>query len=331
MTRESNAHLGQAHQQEIASAHLVKRVPLAHAEDRVGTVLDRLHAADFDLTTTVYIVDTSGCLQGGVPLSALLRADAQCPLAELMTTAFPRVHPQEDQERVALAAIQNGVTAVPVVDDRGGLLGVVPPGALLEILHQEHVEDLHRLAGVRRLEQGALAALEEPAAQQIWDRLPWLLVGLVGSALATLLVLHFEAALETRVVIAFFVPGIVYLADAIGTQTEAIVIRGLLVSRAPLRTLLAQELRTGMLVGTVLGGLAFPAVLFGFGDSRLALAVSGTLLAAGTVAAGMGLLFPWVLARLGKDPAFGSGPLATILQDLVSLLIYFMLCQVLVV
>ena len=77
------------------------------------------------------------------------------------------------------------------------------------------------------------------------------------------------------------------------------------------------------MIGVVLAGLTYPVVLLAFGSADLALAVSIALIAAGGVATSIGLLLPWMLARLGSDPAFGSGPLATIIQDVLSLLIYF--------
>lgn len=166
-------------------------------------------------------------------------------------------------------------------------------------------------------------ALEAPAIRRARDRLPWLLVGLLGSMLATFVVSRFEQALAARVAIAFFVPGLVYLADAIGTQTEAVAVRGLSFSNAPLRVLLAGELKAGLLIGLILGVLVLPAVWVVFSDLRLAVAVAFALFAAGGVATSIGLFLPWLLSQAGHDPAFGSGPVATIIQDVLSLLIYF--------
>jgi magnesium transporter len=140
--------------------------------------------------------------------------------------------------------------------------------------------------------------------------------------LATLLMSRFEATLQAKLAVAFFVPAIVYLADAIGTQTEAIAVRGLSLSHASMRSLVWGELRTGLLIGVALALIAWPAVWLAFGDARLAFAVALALTAAGAMATTIGLLFPWVLAHLGKDPALGSGPVATIVQDVLSLAIY---------
>jgi magnesium transporter len=283
-----------------------------------------------EVANAVYVVDEAGALAGVVSLASLLAAHGERTMGELARRDLPRVHPSDDQEQVAHAALSYGVIAVPVVGADGRFLGVVPPRALLEILHREHVEDLHRLAGIQRERGWARSALEAPPRRQAWHRLPWLLVGLVGSALATYVMSRFEQALQARVAIAFFVPGIVYLADAIGTQTEAVTVRGLSLSRVSLRHLAQHELLTGFLVGAALGAVAFPAVLLAFGDPSLAAAVGVALASAGTVAGGLGLLMPWLLDRVGLDPAFGSGPVATILQDVLSILIYFTMVELFV-
>jgi magnesium transporter len=233
-----------------------------------------------------------------------------------------------DQEHVAAEALHHGATSVAVVDEDGSLVGSVPALSLLEILRHEHVEDLHRLAGIRREARKTRSALEAPPLRRARHRLPWLLVGLIGSMIAAALVSRFERVLEAKVAVAFFVPAIVYLADAIGTQTEAIVVRGLSLNRLPLRRLLGSELRTGLLMGMTLGALAFPIVALGFGDVRLAISVATAIFVAGGVATTIGLLLPWFFQRMGSDPALGSGPVATIIQDVLSLLIYFAIATI---
>jgi magnesium transporter len=314
---------------ETAAQHLVKRVPLAQADESVGSVITRLHSTAFDSIEAIYIVDEVGHLWGLVRLVDLLRSPKNQILSDIMTIQPPTAHPDDDQEKVAGLAVKYGISSVPVVDMSGNFLGVVPAESLISILRREHIEDLHRLTGIRNENYQARHALEAPPLQRAQDRLPWLLVGLLGSILATFVVSRFERTLEARIFVAFFVPGIVYLADAIGTQTEAIVVRGLSFNQnSSLRNLLTGELWTGLLIGFVLGGLSFPIVLVAFGNFPLAVAVALTIVTAGGVATSVGLLFPWLLYRIGKDPAFGSGPVATIVQDVTSLLIYFAIVQI---
>jgi magnesium transporter len=200
---------------------------------------------------------------------------------------------------------------------------------LLNILRREHVEDLHRLAGIAHEELRAREAMEEPPVRRARHRLPWLFVGLAGSMLAAFVVAQFETLLAANVAVAFFVPGIVYLADAIGTQTEAITVRGLSLSHARIGSLLSGEVRTGLLMGVLLGTIAAGAVWLMVDDPRLAVAVGLSLFAASGIATTIGLALPWLLDRLGRDPAYGSGPLATIIQDLLSVAVYFLVVSTL--
>lgn len=302
-----------------AGTHAVQ----AHADDTAASVRLKVrnrHRAAWDL---VCVVDHDGHLVGTLTPAELLALPDEAVLGEAARREGPRVLPGTDQERTASLALHHGVVAMPVVDDAGRLVGVVGPAKLMHILRREHVEDLHRLAGIRLEDSRAREAIEAPPTRRARDRLPWLLVGLLGSVLATFVVAGFEAALQTRVAIAFFVPGIVYLADAVGTQSEAIAVRGLSLSRLPLARLLAGELRTGLLIGITLAVLVLGPIWWWFGDPDLAIAVAIALLAASTCATTIGFALPWLLARSGRDPAFGSGPIATIFQDLLSLLIYF--------
>ncbi len=226
-------------------------------------------------------------------------------------------------KRAASSARSHGVDALPVVDAERRPLGVMPSQALLQVLRHEHIEDLHRLAGIKHETAQARHAIEDPPLRRVRHRLPWLVVGLAGSALATVAMASFEATLRATIAVAFFVPGIVYLADAIGTQTEAIAVRRLSLTHGGIAHLLAGELRTGMLLGAILGLASFLPIWLVFADARLAAAVATAIFAAGTMAAALGLLLPWWIARTGRDPAFGSGPLATVIQDILSLLVYF--------
>jgi magnesium transporter len=308
---------------ETATRHLVRRVPTGSSDETVSSVLTRLPGNVFDYADTIYVVDEVNTLTGLVSMPRLLAATPHSYLRDILTKPFPAAHEGADQESVASLALINRVAAVPVVDSQQRLLGVVPPQALLEVLRHEHEEDLHRCTGIRHYDLQARTAMESSPIRRARDRLPWLLVGLMGSMLATYVMTRFEHALQSQVVIAFFVPGLVYLADAIGTQTEAVAVRGLSLSHAPVGTLIAGELRTGLIIGLTLGALTFPVVWLIFGDARLALAVSLALVTAGSVATSIGFLFPWTFFRLGKDPAFGSGPLATIFQNVLTLIVYY--------
>ena len=239
--------------------------------------------------------------------------------------------PELDREESATLAIRKGAPTLPVCDGGGRFVGAVPPSALLSILRDEHLEDLHHMAGILGRSEAAQRALHEPPHRRALFRLPWLLVGLAGSAVATAIMASYEGVLEANVAIAFFVPAIVYLADAIGTQSEAVAVRGLsLSSSSGVGALVAGEFATGALIGLVLAAIAFALVWAAFRDAALAASVGLALFAAGTVATSVGSLLPWLFGRFGYDPAHGSGPVGTVIQDVLSLLIYFSVASALV-
>lgn len=316
---------------ETAAHYLVAGVPRARPEQTAGEVLAALLGRHYDCVDCLCLIDEEDRLVGMVSLAQLLAMPRERRLQDEVRAHVPHVLPDVDQERVASVALHHGLSAVPVVDRSARLLGVVPSGALMQILRREHVEDIHRLAGVGRETHRAREAIEAPPLRRARHRLPWLLLGLLGSMLATLVVAGFEDALAANVAVAFFIPGLVYLADAIGTQSEAVAVRGLSLSHAGLGQLIGGEMRTGLLMGVTLAAVALPLAWLAFGSWHLAAAVALALVCAGAVATSIGLLLPWLLGQLGTDPAYGSGPLATIVQDLLTLLIYFGTVQAIVV
>jgi magnesium transporter len=303
--------------------YIVSDVPIAEPSDTVAHAIRRLRQHSFAYPDRVYVLEEAHRLGGIVEMRDLLAADDERQLKELMRGPRVTVTTEADQEAVLHMARHHHLTAMQVVGADGRFIGCVPARALLEISRHEHHEDISRLAGIVHSVGRATAALETSPFQRARDRLPWLLVGLLGSIAVTAVMSQFDEVIAADLAIVFFIPAIVYLTDAIGTQTEAAAVRGLPISQRPLASLLAGELCTGALIGGSLGGMATALVYLAFGDLRLALGVGVALLIAGSAASLCGLLLPWFLQRAGSDPAFGSGPVATVIQDFLTLLIYF--------
>lgn len=139
----------------------------------------------------------------------------------------------------------------------------------------------------------------------------------------------FDDQLEREVLIAFFVPGVVYLADAVGVQTTALVVRGLSIGVA-IRRIVVRELLTGVIIGVLLAVIALPTVLVLWGSPEVAWAVALALFAASSFATLIAMTLPAFIHRLGQDPAYGAGPLSTVIQDLLSLVVYFLVASVIV-
>jgi len=314
---------------ENVARHLLPAQAVARTGDTYGSLHARLAAERPSALELVLVTDAHGRLAGVIPAADLFARPPEARLEDCMDRYFPVATSDMDQEAAASLALHHDVDALPVIDGAGRPLGIMPAKALLHTLRREHVEDLHVLAGIQRETAQARHAIDDPPLRRARHRLPWLLVGLAGCAFTTGAMVAFEETLKLNLVAAFFVPGIVYLANAVGTQSEAIAVRGLSLTRSGIVHLLAGELRTGMVLGAALALVAFPVILLFFHDLRLASAVAIAIFTAAAAASGIGLGLPWLFARLRKDPALGSGPIGTVVQDFLSLCIYLMVVRLL--
>ncbi|MDJ0628271.1 MAG: magnesium transporter [Rhodobacter sp.] len=317
-----------AYHREAAAAHMLTRIPQAHIDTPVDSVVQQLRGQQFESADTVFVTDHEGRLEGIVRINDLF-ANGALKIGEIMEPEHQAVRPGDDQEQIAALAIRLNMIAVPVVDEDGRLIGAVPPEALFRILREEHMEDLQRIAGIAAHEEGPGAALDAPLRDRFRRRIPWLIFGLFASSVITVVMIGFEHTLATNVSVAFFVPALVYIAGAIGSQAVSVSVRGLATHDVSIRTLLRDEMLIGLAIGAVLGLIAAGAVLGVFGDAVLALAVGLAVLGGGAVSAVVGFALPWAFQRVGSDPAMGSGPICTIIQDAASLTIYFLLASLL--
>lgn len=312
--------------------YIATRVPKCRGNDKVAHIRAGLVGREFESVDEVVVcadANHPAPLLGLIPLERLLAAEGELTASDIMDADPPVIRPGVNEEQAAWKAVRHGESSLAVVDERGVFRGLVPPTRLIGALLRDHDNDFARLGGYLSSTASARIATEEPLQRRLWHRIPWLLVGLLGAALAAWLVGGFEETISGDIRLAFFMPGVVYLADAVGTQTEALVIRGLSVG-VPVRHAFRLEALTGLAMGLLLALVTFPVVALIFGSAGLAAAVALSLMAACSVATIVAMLLPWAMSLTGRDPAFGSGPLATVVQDLLSLLVFFLIAVPLV-
>jgi len=155
-------------------------------------------------------------------------------------------------------------------------------------------------------------------------RLPWLLVGLIGGTLASVIVSRFETVLSENISLAFFLPLIVYMSDAVGTQTETIFVRNLAKGKISLTTYLLKEFLVGIVLGVVFGILIGLIANFWIGSFKIAFTVGLAMFVNVAIAPIIALIVPTAIFKEHRDPALGAGPFTTIVQDIISILIYFL-------
>ena len=305
-----------------AIRHATLGVPTATSDQTAAEARDALAGRSFESVRELVVLDATGAAVGLVALEDLLVAPADRRLAEVMRRELPTVTFATDEEIAAHALVESGAGCLVVTAADGRFGGLILPEQMLPVLLAEHDRDLARLGGSLPGPRPARGAAPEPVARRLWHRLPWLLLGLLGAMASAVLMGAFDERLEANVLIALFVPAIVYMAGAVGTQTETLLIRALAVG-VSIRAIAVRELLTGVVIGVAIGVTFFAFAAVGWGDTEVALAVGVALVASCTIATGVAMLLPALFVRFSIDPAFGSGPLATVIQDLLSILAYF--------
>jgi magnesium transporter len=308
---------------ELAMDHAVRDVPVTFPDSSQAEILRALSLKSFASATHVAVC-RDGIYLGCIRIEDLLPAAPEAMASDLMEADPLKAIHGTDQEVVAWTAVRERKTVVAVVDSEGSFLGFIPPMNLLQILHQEHEEDLARLGGYLHTSEQARSSALESVLKRFGHRLPWLLLGLLGAMFSADIIGRFEGVLKRHILIAFFIPAIVYLADAVGTQTETVIVRGLSVG-VRLRQVILRELLTGLFIGLAISAVAFPLLLWRWEQTDVALGISLSIFAACSTASATAMVIPWALSRMGLDPAYGSGPLATVIQDVLSILIYFVI------
>lgn len=302
--------------------HATLGVPTATAEQTAAEARDALVGASFESARELVVLDAAGVAVGLVALEAVLAAPADRRLGEVMRRELPTVTFETDEEIAAHAIVESGAGCLVVTAADGRFGGLILPEQMLPVLLAEHDRDLARLGGSLPGPRQARGAAQERIVRRLWHRLPWLLLGLVGAMVSAVLMGAFDERLDANVLIALFVPAVVYMAAAVGTQTETLLIRALAVG-VSVRAIALREVVTGVIIGIAVGAVFFAFAAIGWGDTEIALAVGISLIASCTIATGVAMLLPTLFVRLSIDPAFGSGPLATVIQDLLSILAYF--------
>lgn len=300
---------------------MTTEVPCASEEHTVSETLSTLRLRAWAELGHIYLVDAQRRLAGQVPIERVLMADGATSLSTLRGAPPIEVQPDENAETVALRAVERHDADVAVVDRHHHFLGIIPIGRLLALLHEEHVDNFLRFGGVSDMHPDPLAKQDTIAAFR--SRIPWLLIGLAGGFLAGGIAAFFELALRQEIALAFFLPLVVYMADAVGTQTETVLVRALAYGKISVASQLLRESMVGSMLGGAIGLVAGVALWMLDGRPAIALVVALTLALTALVATMVASLLPLGLSRLGIDPALASGPVATVLQDLLSVAIYF--------
>ncbi|RME59612.1 MAG: magnesium transporter [Caldilineae bacterium] len=263
----------------------------------------------------LYVLDRYRRLVGIVSLRALVLADPNQTLDEIMDRDVLTVHPEEDQEEVARLLARYNLLALPVVDEENHLLGIVSVDDVVDVLEEEATEDIYRLAQVSEE-----AEVFSPIPRAIRNRLPWLAINMGTAFLSSTVVAMFEGTIARVAILAALMPIVAAQGGNAGNQSMTIVVRSLALGEIEVRDawrVLRHELTVGLLHGLVLGILVGLVVFFWMGNPVLSLVIGTAMIGNLLVAAIVGVFVPMTLRRLGVDPALASGVFVTATTDVL--------------
>jgi magnesium transporter len=308
-------------------------VPVVSKETTAGEIesLLRSSALTFETVNYIYIINSHHELIGVVSVQELFRMKSFENLQAFTDRSLVTVRPHTDQERVAQLALKYNIKAVPVISKDHRFLGVVPSDKILEVLNHEHTEDVLRFAGVRHKHQGHVSEvlLTNSPMTHVRMRLPWLVLGLLGGVGAAAVIGMFEDILASQLVLAAFIPAIVYMADAVGTQTEMLFIRALSVDLTlKIRPYLFRELAVNSILSLVLGAIIFTVSLIWIKSLLVSTILGVSIVTTVLFTTMVAIVLPWLFHIRGHDPAVACGPLATVICDITSLGIYLLIATI---
>ena len=298
-----------------------------HPDDTVDAVLDVLRKADEAELITIIYVTLERKLAGVFSIRDLLKQPHAARVRDFMTKEVMTVGPEADQEEVLRRMETYHLAALPVLDQRGAMLGIVSFDDALTAMEEEGSEDVMTMAGAP-----SIATRRLTIPQRVLARLPWLLVTLGGGLTSALVIRALGHGGEVGAV-GYFLPLVGGMGGSVAMQSAAIMVRGFAtgeVDARRIRQTVLEETMVGFLVGIVCG---FGAALIAFliqGDPMIALSVGASLMLATSVAAGAGTLIPALCERMGIDPAFSAGPFLSALNDIMGFTIYMTVAWMLV-
>ncbi|MBL4595090.1 MAG: magnesium transporter [Robiginitomaculum sp.] len=276
----------------------------------------------------LYVVDPGFHPVGRVGLVALLRAQRNANLEEVMIPLQVTVSQNMDKEDAAYLFEKYDLPSAPVVDEAGRLVGMITVDDMVKVMHDEHTEDLLALAGVSE------AGLGDTVWDVVQSRSPWLLVNLVTAIMASFVISLFDQTMERVIALAILMPIVASMGGNGATQGLTVVVRALAVRKitsANARRVIRREMLAGFVHGLIFAIIVGLITWVWFGSLTLAWVIFFAMIVNHFVAGLAGVLVPLGLKRLGADPAVASTVFVTTVTDVVGFFIFLGLAALVLV
>lgn len=318
-------------------------------EEALRAVRTMARAGRREAMYTIYTLSASGGLSGVLSLRELLAAPEGARIADVAWAEVASVPPEMPQEEVSQIISNYDVVSLPVIDSERKLLGVVTVDDIIDVIQEEQTEDAQKFGGMEAIE---FPYMQTALPEMIRKRAGWLAALFIGELFTSSAMQHFEISLEKVAALALFIPLIISSGGNSGSQATSLILRALALREISLRDwwrVAMRELPSGIALGLILGVIGVGRVFlwqymfdhqWHLGDlsigydykgnvSGIAYTVGFAVLGVVTFGSLAGSMLPFVLRRLGFDPASASAPFVATLVDVTGILIYFSVASIL--
>jgi magnesium transporter len=313
----------------LMTTDYVSVTPELRISDAINVLRSNAKAAE--TVESVYVVDKAHKLLGMLTLRQMLLSKPDDRVRDVMITNVISVLPELDQEEAAKILAKYDLHTMPVVQETGKMLGVITSDDIIDVVVEEQAEDVQKFGGMEALDA---PYLQTSFWSMIKKRGGWLAVLFLGEMITASAMSDYEHDVARAVVLALFVPLIISSGGNSGSQASTLIIRAMAVGEVKLRDwwrIVGRELRAGLVLGIALGLIgvlrivAWQGLFKEYGEHYLLIAATVGISLVGVVAWGTiaGSMLPFVLRRLGLDPASASAPFVATLVDVLGLVIYF--------
>ena len=299
---------------------------VSHALDHI-----RRYGKDSETMSMVYVIDKQGKLVDDLRMRQILLASPRTRISDLMDSRFVALKAADKREAAVEAFKETDLVSLPVTDSQGVLLGIVTVDDILDVAEEEATEDIQKIGGSEALDE---PYMKIALPRMVRKRASWLIILFLSEMLTATAMGRFENEIAKAVILSIFVPLVISSGGNSGSQASTLIIRAMALGEVRLRDwwrVMRREILSGLSLGAILGTIGFIristwAVLFhSYGPYWPLLALTVGLALIGIVLWGTlaGSMLPFLLRRLGIDPATSSAPFVATLVDVSGLIIYF--------
>jgi len=285
----------------------------------------RRQAENVTRVHSIYVTDNDGKLTGRLSLKDLLTASANTHISEVYIPKVDSVTVNTEDEEVARIMQKYDLEAIPVVDEKGVLVGRITIDDIVDFIKEEAEKDYQMAAGISQDVEA-----DDSIIQLTRARLPWLVLGLLGGLGSVYILQGFEEALSHYPILFFFTPLIAAMAGNVGVQSSAIIVQGLAndVVKGSLINRLLKEVGLALINGTILGLLVIIFGLIVGQDNLVSLTIAISMLMVIIIASLIGTFVPIILDKKGIDPAIATGPFITTSNDIFGIFLFFYISKI---